>query len=66
METEEELNRRMLSVEMAVKEAIASRGEKHFTDEEFPPNNQSLFVDADNPPVKLQVDVYKMFYCYLI
>ncbi|KNA16830.1 hypothetical protein SOVF_085410 [Spinacia oleracea] len=55
METEKEVNQRMLSVEMAVKEAVAARGEKHFTDQEFPPNNQSLFVDPEKPPPKLQV-----------
>ncbi|OVA06359.1 Peptidase C2 [Macleaya cordata] len=55
METQEEINQRMLSVEMAVKEALAARGEVHFTDQEFPPNDQSLFVDPDNPPSKLQV-----------
>ncbi|KMT14308.1 hypothetical protein BVRB_4g070930 [Beta vulgaris subsp. vulgaris] len=55
METDEELNQRMLSVEMAVKEAVVARGEKHFTDQEFPPNNQSLFVDPGKPPLKLQV-----------
>ncbi|KAK9169580.1 hypothetical protein Syun_001720 [Stephania yunnanensis] len=55
METQEEINQRMLSVEMAVKEALFSRGEKHFTDQEFPPSNQSLFVDPENPPPKLQV-----------
>lgn len=62
METQEELNQRMLSVEMAVKEAVAARGEKHFTDQEFPPNNQSLFVDSESPPLKLQVHK-KMLYC---
>ncbi|KAJ7980590.1 calpain-type cysteine protease DEK1 [Quillaja saponaria] len=55
METQEEINQRMLSVELAVKEALSSRGELYFTDQEFPPNDQSLFVDAENPPPKLQV-----------
>lgn len=55
METCEEINQRMLSVELAVKEALSARGEMHFTDEEFPPNDESLFVDAKNPPSKLQV-----------
>ncbi|KAK9274194.1 hypothetical protein L1049_019008 [Liquidambar formosana] len=55
METREEINQRMLSVELAVKEALCARGESHFTDQEFPPNDQSLFLDPDNPPSKLQV-----------
>uniref|UniRef100_A0A2P2KJ11 Calpain-type cysteine protease DEK1 n=1 Tax=Rhizophora mucronata TaxID=61149 RepID=A0A2P2KJ11_RHIMU len=55
IETREEINQRMLSVELAVKEALTSRGEKHFTDQEFPPNDQSLYVDPFNPPSKLQV-----------
>ena len=55
METEHEINQRMLSVELAIKEALAARGEKHFTDQEFPPNSQSLFVDPENPSPKLQV-----------
>lgn len=55
METREEINQRMLSVELAVKEALSARGEAHFTDQEFPPNDQSLFVDTGNPPSKLQV-----------
>lgn len=55
METQEEINQRMLSVELAVKEALAARGETHFTDQEFPPNDNSLFVDPGNPPPKLQV-----------
>ncbi|XVF19144.1 hypothetical protein REPUB_Repub11eG0083700 [Reevesia pubescens] len=54
-ETQEEINQRMLSVELAVKEALSARGEMHFTDNEFPPNDQSLFVDPRNPPSKLQV-----------
>ncbi|KAF6155138.1 hypothetical protein GIB67_019664, partial [Kingdonia uniflora] len=55
METPEEINLRMLSVEMAVKEALCARGETNFTDQEFPPTDQSLFVDPNNPPLKLQV-----------
>ncbi|XP_047321349.1 calpain-type cysteine protease DEK1-like [Impatiens glandulifera] len=55
IETQEEINQRMLSVELAVKEALTARGETHFTDQEFPPNERSLFVDPDNPPSKLQV-----------
>jgi len=42
-------------MELAVKEALCARGERHFTDQEFPPNDQSLFVDPENPPLKLQV-----------
>lgn len=57
METREEINQRMLSVELAVKEALSVRGESHFTDQEFPPNDRSLFVDPDNPPLKLQVTI---------
>lgn len=55
METEEEINQRMRSVELAVKEALSARGDKQFTDQEFPPNDRSLFVDTQNPPSKLQV-----------
>jgi len=55
METQEEMNHRMLSVELAVKEALSARGETHFTDQEFPPNDRSLFVDPEHPPSKLQV-----------
>ncbi|KAL5976765.1 Calpain-type cysteine protease dek1 [Asimina triloba] len=55
METQEEINQRMLSVEIAVKEALSARGEKHFTDQEFPPTDNSLFVDPDKPPSKLQI-----------
>lgn len=54
-ETQEEINQRMLSVELAVKEALIAKGELQFTDQEFPPNDQSLFVDPANPPAKLQV-----------
>ncbi|PSS14492.1 Calpain-type cysteine protease [Actinidia chinensis var. chinensis] len=55
IETREEMNQRMLSVELAVKEALSARGEPHFTDQEFPPNDRSLFVDLEHPPLKLQV-----------
>lgn len=55
IETQEEINQRMLSVELAIKEALFARGESHFTDQEFPPNDHSLFVDPENPPAKLQV-----------
>ncbi|XP_028759629.1 calpain-type cysteine protease DEK1 [Neltuma alba] len=55
IETQEEINQRMLSVELAVKEALIAKGEAQFTDQEFPPNDQSLFVDPANPPTKLQV-----------
>lgn len=55
-ETREEINQRMLSVELAVKEALCARGDTHFTDQEFPPNDRSLFVDLEHPPSKLQVN----------
>ncbi|XP_057422027.1 calpain-type cysteine protease DEK1-like isoform X3 [Lotus japonicus] len=55
IETQEEINQRMLSVELAVKEALLARGEICFTDQEFPPNDHSLFLDPENPPAKLQV-----------
>nr|GEY59140.1 calpain-type cysteine protease DEK1 [Tanacetum cinerariifolium] len=55
METHEEIIQRMLSVELAVKENLLAKGEATFTDQEFPPNDRSLFVDPDNPPSKLQV-----------
>ncbi|KAJ4971714.1 hypothetical protein NE237_004813 [Protea cynaroides] len=55
METQEEINQRMQSVEIAIREALSARGESHFTDQEFPPSDQSLFVDPENPPSKLQV-----------
>ncbi|KAL0853272.1 hypothetical protein Bca101_058424 [Brassica carinata] len=55
METQEEINQRMRSVELAVKETLSARGDKQFTDQEFPPNDRSLFVDTQNPPSKLQV-----------
>ncbi|KAG0455407.1 hypothetical protein HPP92_024699 [Vanilla planifolia] len=54
-ETKDEINQRMLSVEMAVKEGLLARGEAHFTDQEFPPNDHSLYVDPGHPPTKLQV-----------
>lgn len=56
-ETQEEINRRMLSVEMAVKEALSARGEPHFTDQEFPPSDRALYVDPGNPPPKLQASL---------
>ncbi|PHU01651.1 Calpain-type cysteine protease DEK1 [Capsicum chinense] len=55
VDTQKEINQHMLSVEIAVKEALLARGESHFTDQEFPPNDRSLFMDPDNPPSKLQV-----------
>lgn len=55
METQEEVTERMRAVELAVKEALAARGEARFTDQEFPPSDESLFVDPDNPLPKLQV-----------
>lgn len=55
METQDEINQRMRSVELAVKEALLARGEVQFTDQEFPPSDRSLFVDTVNPPPKLQV-----------
>lgn len=66
METQEEINQRMRSVELAVKEALSARGDKQFTDQEFPPNDRSLFVDTQNPPSKLQVGIVKFFFffCY--
>ncbi|KAG6548076.1 hypothetical protein Mapa_010510 [Marchantia paleacea] len=54
-ETQEEVTQRMRAVELAVKEALAARGETHFTDQEFPPTNHSLHVDPDHPMPKLQV-----------
>ena len=56
-ETQEEINQRMLSVEMAVKEALLAKGETHFTDQDFPPNDRSLYVDPVNPPQKLQASI---------
>lgn len=61
METQEEINQKMRSVELAVKEALSARGEKQFTDQEFPPNDRSLFVDTQNPPSKLQVGIVYFF-----
>lgn len=55
METDEEVIHRMRLVEFAVKEDLAARGESRFTDQEFPPSSQSLFVDPEEPSVKLQV-----------
>ncbi|PHT29285.1 Calpain-type cysteine protease DEK1 [Capsicum baccatum] len=54
VDTQKEINQHMLSVEIAVKEALLARGESYFTDQEFPPNDRSLFMDPDNPPSKLQ------------
>uniref|UniRef100_M8C6S9 Protein DEFECTIVE KERNEL 1 n=1 Tax=Aegilops tauschii TaxID=37682 RepID=M8C6S9_AEGTA len=54
-ETREEVNQRMLSVERAVREALSAKGERAFTDQEFPPDDRSLYVDPGNPPLKLQV-----------
>lgn len=53
-ESQEEVNQRMLSVERAVREALLTKGETQFTDQEFPPNDRSLYVDPGNPPLKLQ------------
>lgn len=58
METQDEINQRMRSVELAVKEALLARGEVQFTDQEFPPSDRSLFVDTVNPPPKLQVTFF--------
>lgn len=55
IETKEEVLQRMQAVELAIKEALVARGEKRFTDQEFPPSDQSLFVDTDHPAAKLQV-----------
>lgn len=54
-ETRDEVNQRMLSVERAVRDALVAKGERNFTDQEFPPEDRSLFVDPMNPPLKLQV-----------
>ena len=54
-ETQEEVNQRMLSVERAVRDALIAKGERNFTDQEFPPDDRSLFVDPSDPPLKLQV-----------
>ena len=45
----------MLSVERAVRDALIAKGERNFTDQEFPPDDRSLFVDPMDPPRKLQV-----------
>lgn len=63
METMEEINQKMLSVELAVKEALLARGEPQFTDQEFPPSDRSLFVDPDNPPSKLQASLLAIISC---
>lgn len=55
IETQDEVLQRMQAVELAVKEALLARGEKRFTDQEFPPSDQSLFVDTEHPSAKLQV-----------
>lgn len=65
METQEEITQRMLSVESAVKEALIARGETNFTDQEFPPNDQSLFLDPGNPPQKLLVSFLPIILCVL-
>lgn len=65
METQDEINQRMRSVELAVKEALLARGEVNFTDQEFPPSDRSLFVDPDNPPSKLQVTFSPYSWCLL-
>ncbi|BFI07497.1 calpain-type cysteine protease DEK1 [Marchantia polymorpha subsp. ruderalis] len=54
VETQEEVAQKMRAVELAVKEALAARGETHFTDQEFPPTNQSLYVDPEHPLPKFQ------------
>ena len=62
IETQEEINQRMLSVELAIKEALYARGETRFTDQEFPPNDHSLFVDPANPPTNfILFHVYRLF-----
>lgn len=66
IETQEEINQRMLSVELAIKEALYARGESRFTDQEFPPNDLSLFVDPESPPTKLQVFLFIIFKFYLL
>lgn len=60
IETQEEVLQRMQAVELAVKEALLARGEKRFTDQEFPPSDQSLFVDTNHPSAKLQVSQYPL------
>lgn len=68
IETQEEITQRMQAVELAVKEALAARGETHFTDQEFPPSDQSLFVDPKNPSTKLQASsqIVNILMCSLI
>lgn len=66
IETQEEVTQRMQAVELAVKEALAARGETRFTDQEFPPTNASLFVDPDHPPAKLQVHFLSKAVCHSI
>jgi hypothetical protein len=64
-ETREEVNQRMLSVERAVREALSAKGERTFTDREFPPDDRSLYVNPMNPPLKLQVlfmQIYALVY----
>lgn len=61
-ETREEVNQRMLSVERAVREALIAKGERNFTDQEFPPDDRSLFVDPMNPSLKLQVLLHAFVY----
>lgn len=61
-ETHEEINQRMLSVERAVKEALLGKGERHFTDQDFPPNDRSLYVDPGNRPPKLQASIPLLIY----
>ena len=53
METQEEINQHMRSVELVVNEDLVARGEEHFTDHDFPLSNQSLFIDPKNPTAKL-------------
>lgn len=66
IETQEEVTQRMKAVELAVKEALLARGEKRFTDQEFPPTDQSLFVDPDHPSAKLQVRLRRKYlFCVL-
>ena len=53
METQEEINQHMRSVELVVNVDLVARGEAHFTDHDFPLSNQSLFIDLENPIAKL-------------
>lgn len=66
IETQDEINQHMLSVELAIKEALYARGETCFTDQEFPPNDHSLFVDPANPPAKLQVLLAVIFFLFTV